>query len=149
MFLLYGTDTKSFKLGLNEGKLTAGNRNYKAAYNRIPANLKNLYNTLLAKPNTVLNNNNKKRMNNGAKALFGNTNATYKNTLILYANLKKAFGQNKGVNNKSFIGFSKTVHPRRRSPSSSSIVYPKTAYTLRKPQTVKTKINRINAMNTT
>lgn len=149
MFLLYGTDTKSFKLGLNEGKLTAGNRNYKAAYNRIPANFKNLYNALLAKPNTVINNNNKQRMNNAAKELFGNTNATYKNTLVLYANLKKAFGQNKGVNNKSFIGFSKTVHPRRRSPLSSSIVYPKTAYTLRKPQTVKTKINRINAMNTT
>jgi hypothetical protein len=154
MFLLYGTDTKSFKLGLNEGKLTAGNRNYKAAYNRIPNNLRNIYNKLLENPNTVINN--KQRMNNAAKALFGNTNATYKNTLILYANLKKAFGQNnKGVTNKSFVGFSKTLHPprsRRSTASSSILVYPKTAYTLRKPQTMKTKrrqLNRINAMNTT
>jgi hypothetical protein len=149
MFLLYGTDTKSFKLGLNEGKITAGNRNYKATYNRIPANFKNIYNKLLENPNMVLNN--KQRMNNAAKALFGNTNATYKNTLILYANLKKAFGQNKGVTNKSFVGFSKTVHPPR-SRRSSSVVYPKTAYSLRKPQTTKTKrrqLNRINAMNTT
>jgi hypothetical protein len=155
MFLLYGTDTKSFKLGLDESRLNAGNRNYKAVYNRIPANLKNFYNTLLANPNTVLNNANKKRVNNAAKALFGTNNATYKNTLILYANLKKAFGKQKpNVINKSFIGFSKTVHPRRNKVQPSSVVgYPKTMYTLGRPLPMKTKRrqlkNRINMMNTT
>jgi hypothetical protein len=157
MFLLYGTDTKTFKLGLNEGKITAGNRNYKAAYNRIPSNLKNLYNTLLANPNMVVNNNNKNRMNNAARGLFGNSNATYKNTLVLYANLKKAFGQQRpSVTNKSFIDFSKTVHPTTKSRINrpTSVAYPKTAYTLRQPlpqKKLKTKrqLNRNNMMNTT
>lgn len=125
MFILYGTDTQTFKRGIAEYRIT-GNRNYKAAYERLSQNLRNNLNrvindpSLLSKSNNNMNMNNRnanivKRLNQQAKNVFNSNNANHKNLIALYTNMKKAFNK-PGKLNSSFVltGTNKRILKLRR-----------------------------------
>ncbi len=127
IFIVYGTDTTTFKKGLAEYRITKGNRNYENAYRRMSQNIKNKLNEFSRLPppsptngtrksNTNFATNLRRRalmleLNRHARTVFNAPNATHKNLLTLYSNLKKAFGTAGGYNS-SFVSTTKERSPR-------------------------------------
>jgi hypothetical protein len=130
MFILYGTDTQSFKRGLAEHRITKGDRNYENAYKRMSQNLKNKLNRVINNPSLLkLNVSNVRKSNENfalniqkqlliselnryARNVFNTPNATHKNLITLYSNMKKAFGTGNTKLNSSFISITKERSPR-------------------------------------
>lgn len=128
MFILYGTDTQSFKRGLAEYRITKGDRNYENAYKRMPQSLKNKLNRVINNPSLLKLNTNRKsnvnfalniqkqllisELNRYARNVFNTPNASHKNLITLYSNMKKAFGSGNTKINSSFVSLSKEKSPR-------------------------------------